>query len=69
MEVNGRPETTETRKFVLMFDKFFDILNVSSFVEGKRKRKPFREPFTNADDARLKVHVHELQGSTIHLSF
>ena len=59
-------KNTERSKFVLMFDNIFYILNVCSFVNGKRKHKPFRKPFTNADDARLKVPV--LQGFSVQLS-
>ena len=29
-------------KFVDMFDKFFDCMNVSNFDAGKRQRKPFK---------------------------
>ena len=38
-------------------DKFFDVLNVSSFCEEKHKRKVFREPFRSPDDFRMEVCV------------
>lgn len=57
MELVGDKEATETAKFLLMFDRFFDCLNVSNFDDGKHQRKPFREPFRTADDFRLKVQV------------
>ena len=31
----GGPEAQETAKFVLMFDKFFDALNVGDFYSGQ----------------------------------
>ena len=44
-----------TACFVLMMDRFFDCINVSSFNQGKRKRKPFQNPYRSASDFRLKV--------------
>ena len=34
----GGTATEETAKFVEMFDKFFDALNVSNFTNGKQNR-------------------------------
>jgi hypothetical protein len=31
---------------VEMMEKFFDVLSVSNFTEGKHKRKPFQNPYT-----------------------
>ena len=42
-------------KFVNMFDKFFDCMNVSNFDAGKRQRKPFKQSYRSAKDFRLKV--------------
>ncbi len=42
-------------KFVDMFDKFFDCLNVNNFTAGKHHRKPFQDPYRRATDFRLKV--------------
>ena len=36
---------SETARFVLMFDRFFDMLNVSNFTNGTRSRKPFLHPY------------------------
>ena len=50
-------ETTETEKFVVMFDKLFDCLNVCSITEHLAKHKPDVEPYHSISDARLKVFV------------
>lgn len=55
LQLFGGPDTSETAKFILNFDRFFDILNVSNFHNGTRKHKPFQQPYCNSDDARLKV--------------
>ncbi len=56
---NALPEVeTVTRQFVLTFDKFFDLLNVRSPNEGKRRRKPNMEPYRKSDDPRLQVHTN-----------
>ena len=46
---------TETARFVDIFDKFFDILNVNNFTAGARNRKRFSHPYCSSDDERLKV--------------
>lgn len=42
-----------------MIDKFFDTLNVTNFLSGKLKRKPFQDPYRPSkdgkEDFRLKV--------------
>ena len=52
----GNSEVFETAYFIEKVDKFFDCLNVSNFTQGKHSRKPFQEPYRNADDTRLKVY-------------
>ena len=47
----------ETAKFVSMFDKFFDCLNVRDFTTGKHHRKSFQDPYRSSTDFRLKVHI------------
>lgn len=37
-------EATETSRFVEIFDKFFDIMNVRDFTSGARHRKWFLQP-------------------------
>ena len=48
-------ETTETRVFVRMIDKFFDCLNVKSHLEAVKKRKDNRKAYTSSGDQRFKV--------------
>ena len=36
----------------MMFDQFFDSLNVSNF---EKEWKPFKDPYRSASDFRLKV--------------
>ena len=49
----GGHEAKESAVFTGLFDKFFDILNVSNFTNGTRNIKPFQYPFRHDD--RLKV--------------
>ena len=55
LTLTGGPDTAETAKFVDYFDKFFDAVNVSSYVEGVHRRKKFQLPYTSANDERLEV--------------
>ena len=55
IQLTGGPEAQETSRFVLMFDKFFDALNVGNFTIGHHRRKPFQTPYVSEDDSRLKV--------------
>ena len=50
--------TSETELFVRMCDKFFDLLNVRCFSEGKKRRKPELDPYNHPSDKRLKVCIH-----------
>ena len=47
----------ETAYLIQKMDKFFDCFNVSSFNAGKKKRKPFLQPYHSANDFRLTVSV------------
>ena len=53
----GGEEAKGTAHFVMMFDHFFDCLNVNSFTAGKQKRKPYQDPYRSASDFRLKVKI------------
>ena len=55
LRLSGDPAVQETAKFVSMFDKFFDALNVSNYNSGVKKMKTFQQPYRSADDFRLKV--------------
>lgn len=48
-------EVEKTIEFVLMFDKFFDCLNVASLSAGKQCRNAFKSPYHSANDFRIKV--------------
>lgn len=45
----------QTIRFVEMFDRFFDCLNVNSYNTGHLKRKVFKQPYRSGTDFRLKV--------------
>ena len=57
MYFTNDPEMVETRRFVCMFDRFFDCMNVSNFGNGKHKRKVFQQPYRSSGDFRLKVYL------------
>jgi hypothetical protein len=57
IELTGGIEAQETAKFIMIFDKFFDILNVRNFDNWGRTRKPFQCPYSKKDDERLIVHI------------
>jgi len=52
---SGGPEVTGTTKFVLMFDRFFDCLNVTNFDHCKNERKVFRILIGNQVTLEIKV--------------
>ena len=54
LEVGG-DEATETAKFCLMMDRFFDSLNVVNYEEGHKHSKEYRKPYKGKDDFRFKV--------------
>ena len=62
----GMAEVTETVKFVALFDKFFDCLNISNFTNGTLKRKAFKHPYHHVNDFRLAVSGVIDYDSTIH---
>lgn len=55
LKLTKKDEVAETVKFVEMFDKLFDCLNVSSLSAGKRKKSAFKSPYRAVDDFRVKV--------------
>ena len=56
--LTGGPEAQERAKFMSMFDKFFDILNITNFTNGTRYRKPFQHPYCHGDHFRLTASRH-----------
>ena len=55
--MTGMTEVEGTAKFVLMFDKFFDALNVSNFTNGTRYHKDFQHPYRHKEDKQLNVSL------------
>ena len=56
LKLTGGEKTQETARFTSFLDKFFDSLNVSNFCNGKKRRKPFQNPYRSSTDFRLKVN-------------
>ena len=50
LEMVGGPEASGTVKFVSMFDKFFDSLNVGDFHSSQYHRKPYQATYYSASD-------------------
>ena len=55
MKMSGNPDVQQTAEFAAVFDKFFDVMNVTNFTNGKKKRKAFQAPYRSATDFRIKV--------------
>ena len=53
-----KEEMLETIKFVKLFDKWFDCLNVSSLSKGRLTRNPFKSPYRSKDDFRVQLATH-----------
>ena len=58
LDFYGNSDTSETKKFVMVFNKFFDCLNVRSLDEHIRKCKLDLKPYTKPTDERLTVSDH-----------
>lgn len=67
LEYFNDPSTQETQKFCQMFDRFFDCLNVRSYVEGRKKRKPDLLPYRTVSDTRFKVIVYRMLFLSMHV--
>ena len=58
---------SETSRFVDMFDRFFDCLNVKDLNEYKKKKKPNLRLYYNTNDECLLVYGSGLQcGCVVH---
>ena len=55
LEYYGEDDTSETRRFVQNFDKYFDCFNVPCTSESVHKRKPDLRPYRDPDDSRFTV--------------
>ena len=49
----GPPDAKASAEYCLMFDKYFDCMNVRNSIETITKRKPFLAPYTSVDDERF----------------
>lgn len=67
LKLVGGSQAEETVKFTSNVDKFFDALNVTNFVNGKKKRKPFQDPYRSSTDFRLTVsYTRMLKETSLH---
>ena len=55
LEHTGGKEVEETVRFIRMVNKFFDCLNITNLVNGKKKQKSFQSPYTSNNDFQVKV--------------
>ena len=53
------PAAERTAQLIEVVDRLFDCLNVMSYTEGKRKRKPSKDPYISSKDWRLRVSRSE----------
>lgn len=54
LKLSGGPAAQKTSQFIGLVNKFFDVLNVNNFDEGKRTRNVFKDPIRPGDH-RMKV--------------
>ena len=57
MELMDDPAMSETVRFIRMFDRWFDCLNVSSLSEGKQSLKKDLYPYRTRADAHFHVRI------------
>ena len=55
--MTNKEEVTGIATFALMFDRFYDSLNVSNFTTGTFRRKLFQLLYRSADDFRIKAWI------------
>lgn len=61
IKVHLTDEARETAVFVDMFDKFFDLLNVTNYTKCITKRKEFQAPYRQANDFRMEVCYNNIK--------
>lgn len=49
LKLSGGPAAQKTSQFIGLVNKFFDVLNVNNFDEGKRTRNVFKDPIRPGD--------------------
>ena len=69
MALHFGDEASETVRFIEMFDKFFDAVNVSNFNSGKHSRKCFKDPYRSGTDFRLKASCAQILATYTHAVF
>jgi len=52
---SSNPEVSETAKFTMMFDRFFNCPNVTNFDAGKHSKQDFQKLYLGKDDERIEV--------------
>ncbi len=57
LEYHGDSDSTETAKFVCLFDRFFDCFNARSIDECIKKRKPDLGPYRDPSDSRRLTFI------------
>ena len=73
LEQFGGDEAAETAKFVSMFDKMFDCLNVQTFSAGKLSRNCFKAPYQSSrlsfeGELCMCVHVHTVHVRRLYMT-
>ena len=69
LQQTGGEEASETAKFILVMDRFFDCLNVKSLSESYKHLKLYRKPYRSGNDFRLKVYKTLSTHSNLLVSF
>lgn len=59
----------ETERFVRLFNKFFDIMNIRCITEYVRTRNPDKKPFYDENDDRLKVCMTDIHVYSVHYKY
>ena len=62
---DGKPDTRETQRFVSMFNRFFDMMNVRSLKEATLKRQTDKAPYRYLDDKRIQVTTNSSNACSI----
>ena len=56
-EETKRLSMEHTASFIQLVDRMFDCVNVGNYMDGKKSRNPFKQPYRAASDFRLKVYT------------
>lgn len=68
LQVVDNDNTQETRLFIRMIDKFFDLLNVKGPQMAKLKRKDSIAPYSSPSDERFKVQCIKIYMLLLYIS-